>query len=368
MYITKFFYYLCFLAFLLSCGKPTDQQSPSSQQAEPSQQTNTQETIDNYLEIPQFKAKLSKAISNYILNNNVLNEQRADVKVVLQDMSNDCTQMNFSYELDYTHEWNDEIEGESYKTELTDKVDFSIQIEVEEASEDNAKVTLMVKKQYISNEVSYYGDQYFDTTYAHYGLKETLSLSKVEAFENNSVSAVYQTIRGRLVRRDEIKTFSLDELGYLRNEFYARKGYIFKTDKMKSYFSKQAWYTPEVDDLKGLLNDVELKNVFYIKAMEAEIKMNASTDGKDKVSSLYEMGQHKKLTATDLKHLDVYELSYLRNEFYARKGYIFKSVRLSTYFNATDWYQPTAKNVDALLSELEKENISFIKSLELEKQ
>ena len=369
MYITKFFYYSCFLAFLLSCGKPTDQQSTSSQQAEPSQQTNTQETIDNYLEIPEFKAKLSTAIINYILSNNVLNEQRAGVNVLSSDMNKDCTQMDFAYELDYTYEWNDiDDDDESYEMELKDKASFSIKIAVLNASEDKVKLALHIDKKYINNWVSYYGEQFFDTTNTNYQATQSLSLGKVETFANNKISTVYLAIRGREVRRDEIKTFSLDELGFLRNEFYARKGYIFKTDKMKSYFSKQAWYMPEVDDLKGLLSDVELKNVFYIKAMEAEIKMNASSDGKGKVSSLYEMAQHKKLTATDLKSLDVYELSYLRNEFYARKGYIFRSVRLATYFNATDWYKPTTKNVDDLLSELEKENIAFIKSLELEKQ
>lgn len=56
------------------------------------------------------------------------------------------------------------------------------------------------------------------------------------------------------------------ELKIMRNEIYARHGYIFKTDDMISYFNSQAWYTPRSRDVS--LTTLEKKNVALIKSYE----------------------------------------------------------------------------------------------------
>lgn len=43
---------------------------------------------------------------------------------------------------------------------------------------------------------------------------------------------------------DYLNNFNKDELGIIRNTFYARRGYIFTDVKYKEYFSKKSWYKP----------------------------------------------------------------------------------------------------------------------------
>lgn len=58
------------------------------------------------------------------------------------------------------------------------------------------------------------------------------------------------------------------ELKIMRNEIFARHGYIFKTPQMKSYFNNQAWYRPLYKDVTDRLTPVEKRNVEYIKEFE----------------------------------------------------------------------------------------------------
>ena len=60
------------------------------------------------------------------------------------------------------------------------------------------------------------------------------------------------------------------------------------------------------------------------------------------------------------------ELRLMRNEIFARYGYIFKSEDLARHFSNKKWYQPTESNVDAMLTPTDKKNIERI--LQFEKQ
>lgn len=54
----------------------------------------------------------------------------------------------------------------------------------------------------------------------------------------------------------------------------------------------------------------------------------------------------------------------LRNAIFARHGYRFKSQDLRDYFNQFSWYMPRFDDVTSHLSEVERENIQYLKSLE----
>ena len=190
----------------------------------------------------------------------------------------------------------------------------------------NLSFRATITKNYTEQNIDYYGENYKikNTDIS----SENISINLNEIKTNlNKVSAMFIATVGRRIKRDELINFSKDELGYLRNEFYARKGYIFKTAKMKNYFSKQDWYRGTQNSLEGLLSDNELKNIFYIKAMEAEIKLEKNS--KNNFSNIWEKGVNNKLSNSDLNNLNSHELFYLRNEFYARHGYIFVSKRLN---------------------------------------
>lgn len=58
------------------------------------------------------------------------------------------------------------------------------------------------------------------------------------------------------------------------------------------------------------------------------------------------------------------ELRLMRNEIFARHGYIFKSEDLNKYFSSKRWYKPALNNVDSTLTEIEKINIKLISKFE----
>ena len=78
----------------------------------------------------------------------------------------------------------------------------------------------------------------------------------------------------------------------------------------------------------------------------------------------YPQGSTRLLTADDLADKTPWELKVMRNEIYARHGYIFKNPELKDYFERQSWYEPIYEDVTNLLSNVEKENIAFLKSYE----
>lgn len=72
------------------------------------------------------------------------------------------------------------------------------------------------------------------------------------------------------INKSDIKQYNKETLALMRNEIYARHGYIFELDTYKSYFNSKSWYTPD-SSFKGTdkeLNEYELKNVKTIKSVE----------------------------------------------------------------------------------------------------
>ncbi|WP_022755757.1 YARHG domain-containing protein [Butyrivibrio fibrisolvens] len=71
------------------------------------------------------------------------------------------------------------------------------------------------------------------------------------------------------------------------------------------------------------------------------------------------------LTESDLEGLSAKELTYARNEIYARHGYVFKTSELNDYFNGMSWYLPNP-NFDGTLYGVEEANTIFIKTYQEE--
>ena len=74
-----------------------------------------------------------------------------------------------------------------------------------------------------------------------------------------------------------------------------------------------------------------------------------------------------KLTDSDLRGLSPKELTYARNEIYARHGYVFKSDELNDYFFRMSWYVPVSNNNNIKLNNLEIANMEFIKDYQSRK-
>lgn len=71
-----------------------------------------------------------------------------------------------------------------------------------------------------------------------------------------------------------------------------------------------------------------------------------------------------KLDTNSINKLSSIHLKLIRNEVFAHHGYKFKSREMKLHFGSCQWYQPRFENVNHLLNETEKYNVSFIKKFE----
>lgn len=68
------------------------------------------------------------------------------------------------------------------------------------------------------------------------------------------------------------------------------------------------------------------------------------------------------LSEADLEGLTAQELTYARNEIYARHGRVFASQELNDYFGKKEWYTADETFEDSSLSSIETQNADFISS------
>lgn len=64
-----------------------------------------------------------------------------------------------------------------------------------------------------------------------------------------------------------LKTKTKEELRLIRNEIFARKGYVFKSEDLNTYFKAKTWYTPNAT-IKVTLTDEEQSYIDKIKNIE----------------------------------------------------------------------------------------------------
>ena len=112
---------------------------------------------------------------------------------------------------------------------------------------------------------------------ADYSLEAESRLVRVESYGDVEVdsSFIFDDSDRRYIREEELLALSKEDLGFARNEIFARHGYIFNTPKYASYFHKKTWYDyhgfligPN-NDPNEYLNDFEIKNIELIKKIES---------------------------------------------------------------------------------------------------
>jgi hypothetical protein len=78
----------------------------------------------------------------------------------------------------------------------------------------------------------------------------------------------------------------------------------------------------------------------------------------------YPEASQRLLTNTDLEDLYKEDLTYMRNEIFARHGYCFRMKSIREQFDTQDWYVPFSTDVKGTLTDIEKKNIALIKQYE----
>ncbi|MDU4862344.1 MAG: YARHG domain-containing protein [Terrisporobacter othiniensis] len=97
---------------------------------------------------------------------------------------------------------------------------------------------------------------------------------EVEEYNNDLENDQYFIVDSdsRYLTETELSAYTDEELSFIRNEIFARYGYVFKKDKYINYFSEKSWYTPD-SSFQGNeedFNDYEIKNIELIKSLESK--------------------------------------------------------------------------------------------------
>ncbi len=113
----------------------------------------------------------------------------------------------------------------------------------------------------------------------------------------------------------------------------------------------------------------EAEEITYLSDVDLGSFAAASTDVKPQEENevlendqdyILPNSQTTALTDADLAELTAQELTYARNEIYARHGRIFESQELNTYFQGKSWYTANPDFDDSEISEMEAANAGFI--------
>lgn len=76
----------------------------------------------------------------------------------------------------------------------------------------------------------------------------------------------------RLLNPSMLVSWGKANLRLMRNEIYARHGYVFQAQDLRDYFSAQPWYRPLDDNSQVELSQVETLNACLIRYLEATIE------------------------------------------------------------------------------------------------
>lgn len=116
-----------------------------------------------------------------------------------------------------------------------------------------------------------------------------------------------------------------------------------------------------------------MKHMIYILVVLAFLSCRNNTETTTSVNAASKTGQETilstKIDSVEICKMTSADLRLLRNEIFARHGYIFKSQDLTDYFSKFEWYQQnlTLAEVEKVLTDIDRYNISLIKSIEQEK-
>lgn len=207
----------------------------------------------------------------------------------------------------------------------------------------------------------------------------------------NPDTYIFSDSNSRILTGTDISGLTLQELCYAKNEIYARRGYIFSSSELSDYFRQKNWYWGTTDASTfsaSVFNTCESANVMFLDQAEHSVNPNgylldqpgysyacigSYTAAPVTVKTVSHSDYYfydsaiRYLTEAEVSGLSLQQLCYARNEIYARRGYIFQSEELRSYFGGKSWYYPTISSdyfSDSVFNSFELANIQLLKNHE----
>ncbi|MDR6969537.1 hypothetical protein J2X31_003570 [Flavobacterium arsenatis] len=69
------------------------------------------------------------------------------------------------------------------------------------------------------------------------------------------------TCSTQIIKENQIKDLSIDEIRFLTNDLFARRGYKFANSEIDGYYSEKSWYKSISDNSKIIYNSIEKQNI-----------------------------------------------------------------------------------------------------------
>ena len=98
--------------------------------------------------------------------------------------------------------------------------------------------------------------------------EEKISRGHLEIWIYSLLPGKFPEASERRLKPSEVSNLDETSKKIMRNEIFARYGFIFHTAEMKSYFNTQPWYKPKYQDVSSRLSKIELQNINLIKQNE----------------------------------------------------------------------------------------------------
>ncbi len=111
--------------------------------------------------------------------------------------------------------------------------------------------------------------QYDDTNDSYVDTIEIDTEYEEPETEDEDDDYFFPSDREYITERD-LRGKTKEEVAFIRNEIYARHGYVFNTEPYKSYFAQKDWYTPNPNFNDDMFNEIEEKNKDFIVDYETE--------------------------------------------------------------------------------------------------
>ncbi|WP_299673396.1 YARHG domain-containing protein [uncultured Tenacibaculum sp.] len=158
----------------------------------------------------------------------------------------------------------------------------------------------------------------------------------------------------------QIDDLSIDEIQFLINDLFARKGYNFKNSNISYYFSEKNWYAPVKDNNAIKLNNFEKYNTEVFKNKIALLK-------KARAKIISELAQLKTNIITANKTVLLEKNKFKINEkntLYKRLKLVLKNIDINNinWFKSEGIYKTTIDNGNNIISysiRINKNDITF---------
>ena len=161
--------------------------------------------------------------------------------------------------------------------------------------------------------------------------------------------------------------FLVKDSEWFNNLFSGGQKVEEKANAEKQKEDSIALLTEQANKQQAIIDSMsrQIDSVQETKTVQPEVQPTSQTHNTDAtIPGKYPQASERLLTAADLQNLSKESLKIMRNEIFARHGYIFKTIDMKTYFKYQDWYKPQYDNVNSMLTNIEQKNIEFIKRYE----